>query len=874
MKLFLRAVLAAMALSAAPVMASAQAPAAATDQRQVLPAGVTPSAYDLHMVPDAEHLTFTGEVKIDVDVAAPTTTITLNADHLTFDRAGVDGAVAVQTTYDDKLARATITFAAPISAGHHVLAIAYHGAIGRSTDGFFAMDYDTAKGKRRMLATNFEPTFERSIMPSWDEPALKANISLTVDAPADLMALSNMPVASSEALPGGLKRTHFQRSPKMSTYLFYFGLGDLERISTKVDGVDVGVVVARGETESGRYALGEAAKLLHFYNGYFGVKYPLPKLDLIAAPGEIEGGSMENWGAIFYSGEHLKWTPGFSTESDRQLVFLVVAHEMAHQWFGDLVTMQWWDNLWLNEGFARWMQTKAAVELHPEWKTGLQALAIYDSGKRSDAAPGTHPVVQPVLTAEQAGEAFDAITYNKGAAVITMLEAYAGPESFRNGVRRYMKAHAFGNTVDADLWSQVQAASGKPILEIEHQFTTQTGVPLVRVTETDAGGATEKAYLSTHQFFADPPTIEDKTIPDWKVPLSLGAGTELHDVLLDSHVSQVIPLVGHRPVVVNHQQTGYARVVYTQETFEELIQSLPADSSADQAGLLYDAWAEGQAGYVPLSNTLAITGRLPLDADPIVWRQVANTLAALDFSYAVDDPRRARLRAFARARLAPVAQQLGWDAKAGENSNAPTLRTTVFDVLSRFGDETVIAEARRRFQHVQDLDPAQRRAVTAIVARHATPQEFDQLIGMVRATNDPLQRQRLFEAISQVEDPALAKRVLDEVLTPDLPSGLAPEIVIFVAEQHPDETWDFMMAHDGKPDLPIATLTQQQLVPAIAEGSSNPHRVDDLKAYAEAHIPASARRPVDAAIAAIVRSARFRAERLGPLDAWLQKNGA
>ena len=240
------------------------------------------------------------------------------------------------------------------------------------------------------------------------------------------MAVANTPIASAEALADGQRRVHFVTTPKMSTYLLFLGIGDFERIATEVEGTDIGVGVNRGDTERGRFALGEAARLLRYYNDYFGVHYPLPKLDLVVAPGAIAGGNMENWGAIFFSQKGLLFDPKSSTEADRQAVFLTVAHEMSHQWFGDLVTMAWWDNLWLNEGFAQWMMIKAADDLHPEWKAGLQALAIAEAGKRADAKPSTHPIVQPVWTASQAEQAFDSITYNKRATVIGMLEAYVG----------------------------------------------------------------------------------------------------------------------------------------------------------------------------------------------------------------------------------------------------------------------------------------------------------------------------------------------------------------------------------------------------------------------------------------------------------------
>ena len=463
------------------------APAPLTQARQILPVTLIPSHYELNIVPNAGALAFKATVQITGDAPSEGRKIVLNAKGLKLETASLDGNKATAIDLDDKLARATIIFSTPFAAGRHTLSILYSGPIAKGTLGFFAMDYDSPKGKRRTLATNLEPAEARRLLPCWDEPSLKATFTITVDSPADELSISNMPVASVTPLGHGLQRVRFAETPKMATYLLFLGIGDFERIHREVDGVDVGIVVKRGDTAKAAYALGEASSLLHYYDTYFGVRFPLPKLDLIAAPGEIAGGSMENWGAIFYSQDHLLFDPAASTERERQLVFLVVSHEMAHQWFGDLVTMAWWDNLWLNEGFARWMQTYAADALHPNWETGLQAANIFESGKRADAQVSTHPVLQPVISAEQAAQAFDSITYDKGAAVITMLEAYVGAEAFREGVRRYMRAHAFGNTVDSDLWREIEAAAGKPVLNIEHDFTRQVGVPLVRVEIYRAG---------------------------------------------------------------------------------------------------------------------------------------------------------------------------------------------------------------------------------------------------------------------------------------------------------------------------------------------------------------------------------------------------
>ena len=407
----------------------------------------------------------------------------LNSAGLSLDTMTSESGDVATAVEDAKLQRQTLTFARPLPAGEHVLTIAYHGKIGHSTLGFFAMDYGSARTPARTLATNFEPSSARELLPCWDEPGRKATFSVSIDAPTDRMAIGNMPIAEVTPLPNGRQRVSFAETPRMSTYLLFLAVGDFERAHRVVDGVDVGVVVKRGDLAKAAYALDQEALILHYYNDYFGVKFPLPKLDLVAAPGEITGGSMENWGAIFYSQQHLLLDPQGATDRDHQLVFSVVAHETAHQWFGDLVTMAWWDNLWLNEGFARWMPDLRRRRHPPRVEDGLQAQSIFEEGKSADAIPSTHPIVQTVSTADQAGQAFDSITYDKGAAVITMLNAYVGPEAFRDGVRRYMRAHAFGNAIDADLWTEIQAVAGKPVLAIEHDFTSQEGVPLVRVTQ-------------------------------------------------------------------------------------------------------------------------------------------------------------------------------------------------------------------------------------------------------------------------------------------------------------------------------------------------------------------------------------------------------
>ena len=831
-------------------------PEPAHSVREVLPAGVVPLHYDLALAPDADALTFSGKVAITVQVAAATSSVTLNAVGLTFDHARIDDRPDAQVSLDKALGRATFTFGDVILAGQHVLAIEYHGKIGRTTLGFFAMDYSGADGARRTLATNFEPTDARDLLPCWDEPARKATFTLSVDVPTNRMAVSNMPIEQVAPLPSSMQRVRFAQSPKMSTYLLFLGIGDFERVQTRVDGVDIGVVVKRGDTTKAAYALEQAGRLLHYYNEYFGFPYPLPKLDLIAAPGQFDGGSMENWGAIFYSQNHLLFDPATSTELDRQLVFEVVAHEMAHQWFGDLVTMAWWDDLWLNEGFASWMQTYAADDLHPEWQTGLKALGDFEGGKRADSLPSTHPVVQEVDTADQALQSFDDITYAKGAAIITMINAYVGRDRFRDGVRRYMRAHAYGNTVDTDLWRPLQEAVGRPIIGIAQDFTRQEGLPLVRVLPDGRG-----VKLAQSRFADDPATISTLPAQHWRLPLAIGPieGPDTYHLLHGTAVLAAPP-----PLLVNAGQLGYTRVLYSGALFDELPSHMLALKPADQLGLLNDAWVFGMARYAPASCWLQLAAQLPVAANPIVWERLVDMLADLDRHY-VSGPEQTAYRRFALGLLAPLALRLGPASVANEPANIEILRSQLHEIQARFGDMGVIAAARDRLAAGSGT-PAERRTALNIVAATADPQTFDQLLLRAQQTSDPLQKLHLYRALASVADPTLARRVLDVALGDQVPAGTAPDLVERLAQVHADLVWDALAPRLDDPQLPLTRDERWRLASEVARLSARSERITDLEAYVRQHVPAEARKPFLGAVADIRRNQRIVAQVLPEID--------
>jgi aminopeptidase N len=840
---------------------------AAAENRIVLPANVTPSHYDIAIVPDAAHLTFTGSVKIDVDVARLANTIKLNAADLVFGKMSLDGAGAPKVAYDAKEETATLTFAKPVAAGHHVLAIDYTGKINEQAAGIFALDYDAANGKKRALFTQFENSDARRFVPSWDEPNKKATFTLVATVPANEMAISNQPIAMTDNLPGGMKRVQFARSPKMSSYLLFFGLGDFERVSRKVHGVDVGVIVKRGDKAQASYALDAASQILPFYEDYFGVKYPLPKLDLIGGPGQSQFfGAMENWGAIFYFERDLEIDSKLSTEEDRRNVYVVIAHEMAHQWFGDLVTMDWWEDLWLNEGFASWMELKATDHFHPEWHVWLDALDAKEGAMRVDARAGTHPIVTPILDVLQANQAFDTITYSKGQAVIRMLEDYTGADAFRAGVRNYMKAHAYGNTVTDDLWRELDRTSPRPVSAIAHEFTRQAGVPMVHVNITPKGLA-----LTQDRFAMDSSAKQALT---WHVPVKARVltGSQTWQGAVARGPAVMPGLNPQGGVIVNDGQAGYYRTLYDAKPAKALADNFRKLSPENQMGVLNDMRALGYSGYEPLDDFLSVAEQADPGMHPRVQTAIAEKLEGIDALY--DGlPTQKGFRAFGRELLAPLFAKGGWDAKPGEDQNIALLRATLLEALNRLDDQGVIVEARKRFAgFVKDpshVTPETRRSMLAIVARHADSTTWDALHGLAKAEKNTLAKRELYELLGSALDPKLAQRALDLALTDELPVTTRPSMIRAVAADHPEMAFDFANKHLDKVTSWLEADSRNQFVPNLAQSSTDPKMAGKVKAYANAHIPPTAQRDSVKVESAIGYQSEVRTKRLKDIDHWL-----
>jgi aminopeptidase N len=867
-------------LATLPASAAPARPTTAIEATTQLPRGVQPLHYDIVLTPDAKNAGFSAQATIDLELTAPTSSITLHAADLKFSSAKLTAKTGAsqdaQIAIDEAAQTATFRFARPLARGRYKLALDYTGSIGTQAVGLFSLDYDTPEGKRRALFTQFENSDARRMIPSWDEPAYKASFALRVTVPAGEMAVSNMPVQSSTTLPDGRVSVRFADTPKMSTYLLFFALGDFERATANVDGTELGVVTRRGGLPQAAFALESSKTILREYNDYFGVRYPLPKLDNIAGPGRSQFfGAMENWGAIFTFEYALLLDPAISTQRDKQEVFATAAHEMAHQWFGDLVTMRWWDDLWLNEGFASWMESRMTARLHPEWNTHLEAVGNRDGAMARDALSTTHPVVQHVATVEQASQAFDTITYQKGEAVIRMLEAYVGEDAWRRGVRAYMREHAYGNTASSDLWRQVERAAAKPVTAIARDFTLQPGVPLIRVAAPVCKGGGMTVALSQGEFSRDQPA---RTPLAWRVPViaQVAGGTATARTLVTKGKGS-ITLPGCGAVVVNAGQSGYYRTLYAPGAFAQLAGGFAALAPIDQLGMLADSWALGMAGLQPASNFLDLARATPANADPEVWARIAGALDGLHAMYGEDKAGRARLDAFAIARLAPVMAQVGWNAQAGEPTSRAILRERLIATLSHLDDQATIAEARRRYAAMAS-DPAAvpgalRRTILAVVAEHADGATWDGMRRSAQRETSPMVKDTLYGLLASSDDRALAERALALALTDEPGATNGAAMIAAVSHRHPELAFDFALANIKAVNERVDATSRSRYVPGLAGGAATPAMADKVKAYADAHIAPEARRDAETVIVGINDRNKVRRERLPEIDAWLAQNG-
>ena len=848
-----------------------------------LPKQVRPTEYTIRIEPNLEKLTFTGSETVRLEVQKPVTKLVLNALELEIASAAVDGKALPKSAIKPNATEQTLTLELPdeLAVGNHQLALKFSGKINPQGEGLFYARYqeEGTSEIKIMLGTQFEATDARRMFPCWDEPSFRARFQLTALVPKKFMAISNMPIEEENEI-GNQKLVRFQKTPSMASYLLVLCAGELDAIEAEQDGVTLRVIATKGKAELGRYALDSEGKILHYYNDYFGIPYPLPKLDLIAIPGGF-GGAMENWGGITFFESTLLFDPERSSADTKQRIFAVVAHEMAHQWFGDLVTMAWWDNVWLNEGFASWMGTKCTDHFNPEWHEWFRRNVSRDPSRRvgfpkdiamqSDARSTTHPVQQPITTESEAGSAFDDITYRKGMSIIRMLESFLGENVFRDGIRKYIAAHKYSNTTTADLWQALTDVSGKPVGEIAPDWTEQPGFPVVEVQRQGNTIKLTQARFTVH--FPNPPAQQ------WQVPLTYLTDSDPGTngfLLRDKQANLPNELPPDRAIKLNVKDAGYYRVDYDDASWKALMGQLGKLSQADQVNLLTDAWALAEANRKPLSHYLALVNQLLTDDQLAIYDQVIDSFTFIN-RLLVDDPLRPRFQHYARVLLRPAFDRIGWEPAPNEPLNRGLLRTSLIRGLGLLNDSDIVAGCRSRFdRYLADdsaVPPDLRPAIFQVVGRYADAETWEKLHELGQKTVSVEEKLYVYEALAGATDPSLVPRALALTLSDELPTSRATFILPYAARygEHPDLVWEFAREHMKALLAKQDALGIDSFAPGLFTFYADPKKAEVLEKYAKDNLPPSASKAVAKAVDEIGFRAEFKDRLIPQLKSWMER---
>lgn len=719
---------------------------------------VRPVNYDLTFEPNFDDFVFLGKEIIDVKISKPTNVITLHAAELKIKECHVVwGAqnLSAKTSLDEKNETMKISLPKKI-VGKAKIVVDFTGILNNRLVGFYRSQYLDKQGRTKFLATTqFEAADARRAFPCWDEPAAKATFDVTLITGKNHTAISNTNITSRKKI-GKKIQYKFARTPIMSTYLLYLGVGEFESISSRVRNTTIRVLATRGNSSKGRFSLDICKKLLKAYEDYFGVKYPLPKLDLIAIP-DFASGAMENWGAITFRETILLYDPMTSSTQTKQHIAEVVSHELAHQWFGNLVTMEWWNDLWLNESFATFMATKFVDKFYPEWKLWDQFLEdTMNTAMALDALHSSHPIDVKVNSPSEIREIFDAISYDKGGCVLRMLENFVTEKVFRAGLRKYLKKFAYKNAKGDDLWNAIGKEAKMPVRSMVNSWLKQVGFPLVEAQKQDSG------LLISQKRFVHEKKGKEKGL--WQIPLSVSQDHRIVRKLVTKQ-HDVIP-VNETPIVVNSGRAGFYRVKYSPDLLYGL-KPLVAEKSlshVDRWALQNDLFALCISGDGAVRDYLDFTSNYEDEDDYITQSNIASNLYFL-YNKSIAEPFSYEIKNTAHQFLRTLYYKLGWDAKNNEPHTNRLLRSFVLGALGRFNDEEIISEANKRFsvylKRSSSLDPDIQEAVFSIVAWSGDSTTYRKLLILYRKAATQEEKIRFLGALCSFKDEKLLKKTLD-----------------------------------------------------------------------------------------------------------------
>jgi aminopeptidase N len=808
---------------------------------QRLSENVIPSHYSLEFAPDLKAATFSGSEVIDVNIKEPTNAITLNAIELKFRSVEIDvrdgGAQSGSVSFDTEKQQATLTFPKSIPAGDATLKIPFTGILNNKLRGFYLSKTD----RRSYAVTQFESTDARRAFPCFDEPAFKAtyDISLTIDA-GDT-AISNSAIASDTPGPGPGKHTLvFGTTPKMSTYLVAFVVGDFQCTRGEQDGVALRVCATPGKVQLTPFALDVAKFALHYYDHYFGIHYPLKKLDFIGIP-DFEAGAMENFGAITFRETDLLLDPKTASFRSQRNAALAIVHEMAHQWFGDLVTMQWWDNIWLNEGFATWMETKCVAAMHPKWDIPQYVAADEQRTLNFDAQPTTRSIRASADTPDEIDQMFDLIAYNKAGAVLLMVENYLGEETFRKGVHAYLAAHEYGNATAEDFWNAQTEVSHKPVDKIMESLVAEPGAPILEFGPPAAG----QVPVAQSRFFLSPGVTPDPR-QKWTLPVCFKAGAKKQDcqVLTPSSPSLAVPAA--KVFFANAGGRGYYRSAYAPAQYAALVAQMETRLTPEERiSLTGDEWAQVRADKAAVGDYLNLVSALSSDPSSDVLSNAVDNLSVIRDNVASTKEERDALAAWIRRTFAPVYAQLG-NSSASDTPSMHNVREYLFGILASGGkDANLQAQARgiadQYLANPGSVDATLGQTAVGIAAKNGDSALFDTLEKTYETSSDPeLQVFALRELVAfthrDLLERALEYSVSSKVRNQD--SAIQLNLALRIPENR-DQAWKFVETHWDQVQAEFTTAMGSYLVNGTGSFCSVEAR-DDVKNFFAAHpVPAA-----------------------------------
>ena len=696
---------------------------------------VTPAAYRIFLTPDLDAATFAGRVEIDVTISESASSFTLHAIELALGAATVSaGGTTLRSsepTFDETYETATFSFHDPLPAGAATVEIAFTGILNDQLHGFYRSTFVDSSGTTHTIATTqFEHSDARRAFPCWDEPSFKATYQVNLTVPSHLAAYSNSPELSNTDLANGQRTVSYAPTMKMSTYLVAFIVGPFEETpALDVDGTPLRIVFPVGKAHLTDLALESGAFALRFFSQYFDIPYPGDKLDMIAIP-DFAFGAMENLGCVTYRETALLVDPASASLAEKERVATVVAHEIAHMWFGDLVTMEWWEGIWLNEAFATFMEVLCTNALRPQWKMWVGFGVDRDAALQIDGLHSTRPIEYEVISPDDTRGMFDVLTYETGGSVLRMLEQYLGEETFRDGIRHYLRRHSYANTVTTDLWDALEETSGQPVRSLMNTWILQGGHPLVTLADGE---------LTQQPFAYGEPRGASAIGSSWLVPVltrSLKGGATSKHLLAD----EPLKITDELPVVLNAGGSGVFRSRYGANELAALAEHIEELEELERATLVADSWASLLAGQIKWDAFLAIARGLGNQDEPTPWGTVAT---ALDYVHrALEPDQRAALADTVRGLFGPQFARLGWDARPGESELTPQMRAIVLGALGTLGrDEAIQGEAVRRFE-ANDMDGDLARAILRIVATQNRPGDYDVFLERYHHAANPQEEQR------------------------------------------------------------------------------------------------------------------------------------